>query len=119
MRSYDLAPTPPPTPSLLPHPGTHRKTEKERQVAEGRGGKNQIIRRRESLVLYGILQYSLAGGMVTCIMYIEAQLKVTTWSKILVGHTQVNRIYKYVYSTQVSVKVMYSFQKEWQKAIKP
>ncbi len=54
--SYDLAP-PPSLPSVLySSTGTHRKTEKERQLADGRGGRgggrSQIIWRRESLVLY-------------------------------------------------------------------
>ncbi len=35
--SYDLAP-PPPSPPSLPRPATHRKTEKERQLADGGGG---------------------------------------------------------------------------------
>ncbi len=40
-RSYDLAPRPPLPPSLSHHqagPATHRKTEKERQVADSGGG---------------------------------------------------------------------------------
>jgi hypothetical protein len=55
--SYDLAPTLPLSPS---RPATYRKTEKERQLADGRGGRrgagrSQIQRKRESLVP---IQYS-------------------------------------------------------------
>ncbi len=32
--------------------GPHRNTEKEKQLADGRGGSSRIERRRESLVLY-------------------------------------------------------------------
>jgi hypothetical protein len=48
--SYDLAPSPPPSPS--PVRRVVRKTEKERQLADRIGGRSQIIRWRGSLVLY-------------------------------------------------------------------
>ncbi len=60
--SYYLAPPPPSPPA---RPATHRKSEKERQIADGRGGRgwrrSQIIRRRESLVLYCINHSTLSG----------------------------------------------------------
>ncbi len=50
---YDLAPTPPPSPlsRQQARPATHRKTKKERELVDGRGGRSQIIWWRESLVL--------------------------------------------------------------------
>jgi hypothetical protein len=67
LRSYDLAPRPPPRPTLTvgkARPAAHRKPEKERQIlTEDRGSgrrRSQIIRRRESLVLYKKIQYSLS-----------------------------------------------------------
>ncbi len=57
--SYDFAPRPPPAPSPVSKldPATHRKTEKERQLAdrrEGEGGRarSRIIWTQKSLVLF-------------------------------------------------------------------
>jgi hypothetical protein len=38
--------------AFSPSPATQKQMEKERQLVDGRGGRSQIIRRRESLVLY-------------------------------------------------------------------
>jgi hypothetical protein len=67
-RSYDLAPRPPLPPSLSHQqagPATHRTSEKERQVADGGGGKgvseesNHTTARKPFPLL--IIQYSLSG----------------------------------------------------------
>jgi hypothetical protein len=54
--SCDLAP---PSPVTYVRPATQRKTEKEKQFADGRvrreWGRSQIIRRRESLLLYKLV----------------------------------------------------------------
>ncbi len=59
-QSCDLTPPQSPlTSSVSKLDRTHRKTEKERQLAKGRGGRSvgasQIIRQRESWVLYNSL----------------------------------------------------------------